>query len=208
MQQLKDYNITHGHIRPVRHPDLGVMVNGQSTVRHLRFLQKARLDRLELSRSVYGRWTPNVPTHPAHLILSTLDRVTGRWRTVKEVNLPYDPRVAGEGLTAETPPEQVGAMLWAAANDKPHVIPLDGLETDHLRVECDREHPVWPSHGEVNGNIINVPFGILNPLRAFGELTGNDAEPAPYQPPLSRGEMRPAAPKGMKLKAYPERVVF
>lgn len=69
MNELKESSVTHGHLGPVQHPELGVTVNGQSAVRYLRFLRPARLDRLELRRSVYGRWMPNVPTHPAHLIL-------------------------------------------------------------------------------------------------------------------------------------------
>ncbi|MBI2439875.1 MAG: hypothetical protein HYV35_00710, partial [Lentisphaerae bacterium] len=88
---LKDYAISHGGIRPVWHPRLGVEINGQTCIRYLRFLRPARLDRLELTLvpgspgGGSGRWVPNVPTHPAHLIISVLDEPSGRWRTVREV---------------------------------------------------------------------------------------------------------------------------
>ena len=87
--------ITHGWIRPVRHPELGVDINGQSVVRYLRFGRAVRVDRLELKPVIAGRWVPGVPTHPAHVTVSTLDAATGRWRLLKDVALPPDPRIKG-----------------------------------------------------------------------------------------------------------------
>ena len=119
---LRDYPITQGGIRRIQHPRLAVDINTQTCVRYLRFMRMVRIERLELPHSVYGRWVPNVPTHPAHLILSTLDPITFNWVTVKEVNLPYDPRTAGEGLSQSmSMPEMVcrdlsgnsGSFRWS-----------------------------------------------------------------------------------------------
>lgn len=208
MRELKDFPITHGYVNPVTEPNLGVQVNGQSAVRYMRFLRSSRIHHLELKRAVYGRWTPNVPTHPAHLKISVLDRESLSWKLVKEVDLPYDPRTAGEGLRQSMTDEERDAHFASILDSPPYVIELDGLVTDHLRVECDREHPVYPSHGEVNGNIIHVPFGILNPLKAYGEVVDGRLETTEYHPLLRQGELRPSAPKGMKIKLHPERVTF
>lgn len=61
----------------------------------------------------------------------------------------------------------------------PHVVELGGLVTDCLRVECDREHPVWVNHGECNGGEFSAPFGLLKPLRVYGE-TPRKALPTPF----------------------------
>ena len=198
---LNDYPITHGGIRRLHHPRLGIEFNAQTCVRYLRFMRPVRLHRLELPRSVYGRWVPAVPTHPAHLVLSTLERASHRWQTVREVDLPYDPRTAGEGLSQAMSMPEMEAHFAAILQDAPYVIDLQGLETDHLRVECDREHPAWPNHGECNGGPYNVPFGILDPLRAYGETLDPAAVGVPqfpYLPGLVMGELR-----GMTVRQTP-----
>lgn len=204
---LNTHAVAHGGLQPLQHPELGVEITGETAVRYLRFRQSVRLERLELQRSVYGRWVPAVPTHPAHLLISVLDSQTNRWHTVREVDLPYDPRTAGEGLSQAMGVEAMEAHFARVLADPPYVIPLDGLETDHLRVVCDREHPMWSNHGEVNGGPYHVPFGILHPLRAFGEPLGAPAESV-YQPILRQGTIRPAAPAGMRLTAYPHLLQF
>jgi len=203
---LNDYPITHGGIRRMRHPRLGIDFNAQSAVRYLRFMRPVRIQRLELPRSTYGRWVPAVPTHPAHLVFSLLDRATHRWQTMREVDLPYDPRTAGEGLSQAMSMPEMEAHFAAILQDAPYVIELDGLETDHLRVECDREHPTWPNHGECNGGPYNVPFGILDPLRVYGEPLDPAAVGVPqfpYLPGLAVGELRPTAPAGMQVRQTP-----
>jgi len=80
------------------------------------------------------------------------------------------------------------------AEQLPHRIELGGIETDLLRVECDREHPVWPNHGECNGGPYNVPFGIFHPLRALGEELGAVTRP-PYRRKLTRGAITPPDPE-------------
>ena len=206
-QTLPDYPIHHAGIKPYHHRQLGVEVNGQTAVRYLRFGQRARVDRLELPPSVYGRWVPAVPTHPAHLIISVFDSKMQQWKTVREVDLPRDPRIEGKGLSQHMTIEQMEAHLAKVLTKKPHVIPLGGLVTDHLRVECDREHPTWPNHGEVNGGEFNVPFGILNPLKAYGKVLGKPPA-AKYQSCLRLTASRPRAPRGMTVRQLPHMLLF
>jgi hypothetical protein len=203
---LGDYPITHGGIRRMHHPRLGIDFNAQTTVRYLRFMRPVRLQRLELPRSVYGRWVPAVPTHPSHLVLSILNRATHGWQTLREIDLPYDPRTAGEGLSQAMSMPEMETHFAAILQDPPYVIELEGLESDHLRVECDREHPTWPNHGECNGGPFNVPFGALDPIRAFGEPldpAASEVPQFPYLPGLTIGEFRPAAPSGMQVRQTP-----
>lgn len=204
---IQDYPVHHAGIRPVMHPGLGVTVNGQTAVRYLRFLRPVRLDRLELPHSVYARWVPMVPTHPAHVIISVLDHKTFRWQTLKEVELPSNERIQGKGLTQKMPIEKMDAFFEAVLREPPYRIPLDGLTSDHLRVECDREHPVWPNHGECNGGPFNVPFGILHPLKVYGKPRGAVPDPSPL-PILRQGTIRPVAPRGMRFIRQPHMVRF
>ncbi|HUW34776.1 MAG TPA: hypothetical protein VM223_24470 [Planctomycetota bacterium] len=203
---LSDHPISHGGIKPLLHPRLNVQTNGQTAIRYLRFFRPVWVDRLELGRIVYGRWIPSVPTHPAHLVVSVLDGT--RWRTVGEVDLPPDPVTAGEGLSQQMSVDEMNAKLEQVLRQPPHVIELGGIETDHLRVECDREHPVWPNHGECNGGPFSVPFGILDPLRAFGEPLSDATCKTPYSPILSVEQMQPEAPRGMRVRDLPHMLLF
>ncbi len=205
---LRDHPITHGGIQPAMHPRLGVRVDGQIAARILRFGRPARLERLELSPVVYGRWVPDVPTHPARVILSVLDRDACRWRVVREVGLPFDPRIAGHGLSQSMSTDQMNAHFAEVLKSPPQVIDLGGLESDHLRVVCDREHPVWPSHGECNGGALNVPFGILSSLKAYGQVDGPAALQPAYNPPLAVRGVQPAAPAGMTVSRLPDQLLF
>ena len=132
---LKDCSIHHAGIKPVMHPRLKAVINSQTAVRYLRFLRPVTLDRLELKPVVYGRWVPNVPTHPAHLIISILDARTLTWKDVREVNLPPDPRIAGQGLSQSMTMDEVNAHFASVLKDPPRVIELGGLRTDQT--------PLW-----------------------------------------------------------------
>lgn len=199
--------ITHGWVRPVMHPDLGVPINGQSVVRYLRFGRELRVDRLELSPVVAGRWVPSVPTHPAHVTVSVLDAATGQWVVIRDVELPPDPRIAGEGLHQGMAIEEMELRLREGLGVT-HTIELGGVVTDLLRVECDREHPMWPSHGECNGAPFSVPFGALDTLQAFGEAPAGEMPLPEYLPPLALGALEPTAPTGMEVEALPWMVRF
>jgi hypothetical protein len=205
---LNHYPITHAGIRKMLHPRLGVEIDNQTCVRYLRFTRPVTIDYLELPHSVYGRWIPAVPTHPAHLILSVPDEQIGDWRVLKEIDLPYDPRIAGEGLRQDMDLEEVEAFFASILKEPPLQINLGGLHTDLLRVECDREHPVWQNHGECNGSPFSVPYGILNGLIAFGNGAELDTSQFIYQPGLRRGLIEPSPPQDMLLKQTPLGIIF
>ncbi len=208
VEPLADYAITHGGIQHVQHSRLNVEVDGQTCIRYLRFGRPVILDRLDMGRLVYGRWVPKVPTHPAHLIIATLDRHSRQWQTVREIDLPYDPKIKGEGLSQDMSIVAMDNHFDQILQEQPFKIPLDGLKTDHLRIVCDREHPVWPNHGECNGGIYNVPFGILNNVKAFGIASGGPLVAVDYHPILKRKKINPQAPEGMKILDLPEMILF
>ncbi|HEY3396157.1 MAG TPA: hypothetical protein VGM19_00710 [Armatimonadota bacterium] len=204
---LSFWPVAHAGLTPVFHPRLGVEINGQSAVRYLRFLRPVELDHLELPLLPRaGRWVPEVPSHPAHLLISVWE--DGAWRLVREVSLPLDPRLAGEGLCEDLPVAEMDAHFARVLADPPHRIDLGGLRTDHLRVECDREHPVWPNHGECNGGEYHVPFALLNPLTAHGRALQEDFYPPTYRPLLQTGAVEPVAPTGMTVTPRPDMLLF
>ena len=211
--RLDDYPVSHAGRIKVEHPDLKREIYAQSAVRYLRFLRPVRIDHLELPVldviQYSGRWVPNVPTHPAHLSVSALDQDLKRWTVVKEVELLPNPKFRGAGLSQDMSIEQMEAFFRDSAEEQPpYWIELDGIETDCLKVECDREHPVWPNHGECNGGPFNVPFGIFQNLGAFGENLGVAISPA-YRPKLARGSFAPTAPLGMVIDTRnPLEIVF
>jgi hypothetical protein len=95
-----------------------------------------------------------------------------------------------------------------AALSTTHTIELGGVTTDLLRVECDREHPMWPNHGECNGSPYSVPFGALDTLAVFGEAPAGEKPVPAYLPPLRTGALNPAAPEGMTVESLPWLVRF
>lgn len=209
---LECFPIHHAGRRAFTHPELGHEGLAQTSVCYLRFLRPVRVTHLELAVVTggdAGRWIPNVPTHPAHIVVSVLDCSAGVWKQVKEVNLPFNPKFAGEGLSQSMPISEMETFFKEAVSAQtPHQIELDGIETDCLRVECDREHPVWPNHGECNGGPFNVPFGILHNLRAFGGEVAALVPPT-YRPKLARGGFQPHAPEGMALDTRnPLEIIF
>lgn len=212
-ERLKAYPVRHGGRRRLLHPEVNRELHSQTAVCYLRFLGKAKVSHLELPvmhASVHaGRWTPFVPTHPAHVVVSVLDHSNNRWVPTRSVDLPANPRFAGVGLSQGMPIERMEDFFRVAvAEQPPHRIELGGIETDCLKVECDSEHPVWPSHGECNGGPYNVPFGILEGLRAFGEQPEAPTSPA-YRRKLRKGSFAPVVPEGMTLGTHnPLEIVY
>lgn len=214
IELLTDYPITHAGIKPVHKPvagarqNYGFVTNGQTAVRYLRFLRPVRLERLELPYSVYGRWVPDVPTHPAHILISCLDRNSLRWKTVREIEYPSEVRIRGDGLDQGMSIDTMNRHFAQILESNPRVFDLKGVICDHLRVECDREHPTWSNHGECNGGPYNVPFGIFNPLKAYGKPLDNTVSGATYSPLLKKGALFPAVPEGMDVSMKLGMVIF
>lgn len=206
--QLVDHPITHGGVQQVDHSRLRTTVHGQTSIRYLRFGQTVQVDRLELRRLVYGRHVPQVPTHPAHVLISVLDQESMTWRVLQEINLPPNPVLLGEGLSQAMTIEEMQERLFSVLNEHACVIDLGGVRTDHLRVVCDREHRVWPNHGECNGGEHNVPFGILNELRAYGVASKTEVTTRVPRRVLTLKDIRPKAPRGMKVRMLPGIVRF
>jgi hypothetical protein len=199
--EIKIYPLFHGGIQRVRHERLDTEIDGQTALATLRFYRQVRVDRIEIPPVVYGRAGPAVPTHLKHVTLSVFDRETGGWKTMKEAEFPENSKFSGAGLTAETPMEEMERHFQQALEEQPpHILSLDGLETDHVRLECDREHLTWPNHGECNGNEYHVPYGALHEIRVYGEPLRDRPAVAPYHPILQRGKVAPSAPEGMKLE--------
>lgn len=204
---INQHPITHTHLFHYPHPDLGVEVIGEATARYLRFRRPVELERLELTPLCYGRGMPAVPCHPAELTVATLDRQRGVWQTVREFALPYDPRIAGEGLSQSMTCEEMEASFAPVYTDTLHQLDLRGITTDCLRVMCTREHAHWPNHGETGGSGHIVQFGALNTLKAYGTPLGEEAGPV-YNPILRIGEIAPAAPRGMRVIDHPMMLLF
>jgi hypothetical protein len=209
--ELSATSVTHAHIKRILHPRLGVEVDGRTCVRTLRFRRRVKIEHLELKRPACGRWWPTVPTQPAHLLVSVLDGK--QWRVVKEVDVPRDPRVAGDTdiCPSDAEVEEFQKRSWPVFNESLR-IELGGLETDHVRVECDREHsPIKPNHGEMGSGAAGyaVPFKILSQLTAHGEqLAAAPDTSVYYQPILAVGTVEPRAPQGMKVRKHLHNIVF
>lgn len=207
--KIECFPLVHAGIKPVRHERLGTTINAQTAVATIRFFRSVRLDRLEIPPTVYGRNRPRVPIHPAHLLVSIFDRASKRWRVVREIDVPANPKFSGEGLSHDSPIGEQETFFAAAIKEHgAYDVPLDGLETDHLRIECDREHPTWANHGECNGNVHHVPYGMFRELIAYGETLEKYAAVAPYRTILTQGPVRPVAPAGMTVETDGRMVFF
>ena len=210
---LKCYPVYHAGRKRIVHPEWQREILSQTAVCYLRFLRKARVGHLMLpvvNEAKYsGRWVPGVPTHPAHLVVSVLDGKTNGWVEIRSIDLPPNPKFAGQGLSQSMSIEEMEDFFRkAVAEQPPHRIELGGVETDCLRVECDREHPVWPNHGECNGGPFHVPFGTLHSLEAYGEPLEPGAVPV-YRPKLRKLAFSPSPPDGMTLDTRnPLEIVF
>ena len=194
---------------PIGHASLDPSNHARSAVRYLRFLREVTIDTIELAPVVHGRWAPSVPTHPAHLVVSALDEPAARWRVVRDVELPPDPRISGQGLSQDMGLDEMEAHFRAVMASAPaRVVELGGIHARTLKVECDREHPVWPSHGECNGNPTSIPFGILDSLKAFGPAPASDIPDADWNPLLRALAVSPRAPRGMSVRQVGQMLLF
>lgn len=212
--QLKYYPVFHAGRKRIVHPELGKAIYSQTSVCYMRFLRKVRVTGLELpvtnaQQRLSGRWIPKVPTHPAHIIVSILDKNSNHWKTIGETEFAPNDRFAGKGLSQQMTTEEMDAFLDKVVEEQsPHRINLEGTLTDCLRIECDREHPVWPNHGECNGGSFNVPFGILQNIKAYGQEIEEISFPV-YRGKLEKSTFKPSAPAGMSINTRnPLEVVF
>ncbi|HOL21375.1 MAG TPA: hypothetical protein PLQ41_00775 [bacterium] len=206
---LKDYPVFHAGIKKVMHHELGVEINSQTSVRYMRFLRKVSIDKLELPLHVYGRGAPAVPVHPARVVVSVLDRKNMCWSPIKIAEFAPRDSISGKGLNQKMSAAEMDEYFRNVINNgPPYIIELNGLETDHLRIECEREHPVWPNHGECNGGPYNVPFGLLNPLKAIGRVIGPLPENREWVRPLSVKKNKPYAPSGMSVHELPHMILY
>lgn len=207
--KIDTFPLVHGGLKPTHHERLNTTVNAQTAVATLRFYRPARVDRLEIAPTVYGRGSPSVPTHPAHMTVSVFNRASGKWDVVRDVSFPPNPKFSGKGLAERMPMKDMETFFADALKEAPpYVIDLGGLETDHLRVECDREHPVWPNTGEMNGNIYSVPYGIFREVSVFGDPLEKRPAIAPYHTILEQGPVEPVAPIGMEATIDASKVLF
>ncbi len=153
------------------------LLPGLATARVLRFRRPVRLDLLRVQPGAV-RWAPDYSAAIAHVVVRVFDRDAGEWREVRDFGLPPRTDVAGP----------------------PHELPLEGLETDHLHVACDLEHPVPPSHGEQWANPHNVPYSALEHLECLGAELAPVQEEPPVERPLELQEFSPRAADGMAVE--------
>lgn len=205
---LSDYSVFHAGRKPVIHPELGVAIVGQTAIRYFRFCRPVSIDRLEWPITAAHGGNPRVPLHPAHLLVSILNRRTMRWVVVKDVKLRPNERIMGKGLNQQMSVEKMNAFFEKLMKERPYVIPLKIQRTDHLRVECDREYPVWPNHQEFDGGCFSVPFSAFERMQVLGRDRGKTPTEFPYYPRLRNGIMRPKAPGGMKVVERPHTIRF
>ena len=150
--EIDYFPLWHGGIRRTFHERLKTEIDAQTAVATLRFYRPVQIDRIELPPIVYGRGRPPVPVHPAHIVISVFDREKLQWDIVQDVELPANPKFSGFGLTSETKMEEMVRFFEEAISEcPPHTFELEGLVAEHVRIECDSEHPAWPNHGECNG---------------------------------------------------------
>lgn len=153
----------------------GKQLPGLATVRYCRFNRRVNLQAVKIP-SITLRWAPSVIGQPAHIQVAYFRNLEKGWEVFLEKDLPlYNGK-------------------------EPHHLEFNNIETDNLRILCDREHPVPPSHGEQWANPYIVPFRILEKVECYGTpLEETEREPI-YHPPLRCGAIHPVAPEGMEVR--------
>lgn len=163
--------------------DTEFMKPGLLAVRYYNFRRTVEVGLVRIF-PVPVRWAPVEPGQPSHIEIAYFNREEGRWITAADVKLPM------------------------YTDNKPHEIKLVNLKTDNMRIICDKEHPVPPSHGEMCENPDMVPFRVLDKVEFLG-YKGSSAEIEPiYNPPLVKGEILPSPVKGMKVKSETQQVTY
>jgi len=209
LTKVDAFPVRHGGIKPVWHDRLRTKIAGQTAVATLRFYRPVRVTRIEIPAIVYARDQPSVPSHLAHVAVSVFRRTSGQWEVIRDVAFPPNPKFAGQGLSQDTRPEVMQQFFEQAIKEhSPWTIDLGGLETDHVRLECDREHPTWSNARECNGGPYNVPFGVFHNAVVYGEPLAPRPAVAPYEPVLRHGVIRPVAPTGMTVERKADSVQF
>jgi len=156
---------------------------GLAAVRYCRFNRKVKLKTIKIPPTIL-RWAPPVVSQPAHIQVAYFRGLKEGWKILLDKELPL------------------------YSGKKPHQLELDNVETDHLRIVCDREHPVPPSHGEQWANPYIVPFRILEKVECYGiPLEEKEYEPI-YNSPLKVKHIYPAAPRGMKVLVEGHQVLY
>lgn len=178
---------------------------------YLRFGREVEITYLRLPLNLdAGRWTPVVPSHPAHLRISSYGEASGSWVEFQEVSLPVIHGLAGEEFTEKTTVDEAQAYLERVAKTVIHRIEFDEpVRCRALKVICDREHPVWENHGECNGGVYNVPFSTLKPLEVYGTFETDTLFPVARRLPLlSLRGFAPQAPENMVEEDLPDKILF
>ncbi|MHB1483504.1 MAG: glucosidase family protein [Saccharofermentanales bacterium] len=181
MERLETYQIGHA--------SWGCDVYGMDaepvkleSVRNFAFRRKVKLEEVYIY-PIQIRWIPTLTGQPKHLIFESFDSISGEFIRIKEV------------------------ILDEFKNADPHKIALDGIETDNIRIICDLEYPVAPSHSEQWSREEVVPFAILDGVYFFGEYVGEKYQP-PYNPPFVKGLINPRDCGNVTAKIEAETIYF
>jgi hypothetical protein len=157
---------------------------GLAAVRYARFKRPACVTRVTVRPwSILFGSEGRRSMAPAHLLVQVSEPDSTGWRTVADVDLakPGD----RDGVDVDLPP----------------------TVTNHLRVVCDRKHPLPPIHANwwVGEDI--VPFSILEGLEFWGSYQEPGYEP-PYHRPLAVGTVAAAALPGQTVVREPHQVTY
>jgi hypothetical protein len=183
-EKLQYYPISHAFWKNMMQESLGRKSLELGVVRYFRFNRQVRLNSIKIY-PVDIRWAPSIVGQPAHVLVSVYDDISKSWVDVLNQNLPE-----------------------FNVNTSVHVLDLNGLQTDHVRIVCDREHLVQSSHGEQWERQEIVPFKILDRIEFYGEIMEEKEREPIYNPPLKLIRVKPVAPDNMKVTMKPEQITF
>jgi hypothetical protein len=177
LERLEYECVSHAAFTSYTDDDTGADMPGLASVRYYRFERPSELHCLRIYPTTI-RWAPPVYSQPKTVAVSVYE--DGGWKEVLTVDLPCMPHSEGE-------------------EEKFYTIELPSIRASAIRLTCDEEHPVEPSHGEQWANPKVVPFRILEKVEWLGVYTGEASEPV-YNSPLIHKSIRPEAPDGMKVE--------
>ena len=155
---------------------------GLAAVRYFNFGQPVLLSKMEIG-TVITRWAPETICQPNHIVIERFLDSGSKWESVYDMHLPeFD-------------------------DSGKHMLSLPLIKAALIRIICDKEHPVPPSHGEQWEKERVVPFSILNNVCFWGEAAGEGTEPA-YNPPLKKLTIAPAAVSGLTVEILGDSVTY